>query len=199
MPTWVCPVTPVCLPLWLHWLLRRIRFPDSVLLLVQTMMSHVHDAQISSTAWPVFLQVFSMQSVPVVLSSLSVGALSLPSLGYTSALRSFLWLICSSDLPWLTPSVLRPTAKICRESPASSTSNNLCYTSKTKSLSRVVESEASVSRSMVPLQLSPGTGIGVFFTQVVFRTEEESASKTHSSLHNRQAYVQERIIVTGAS
>lgn len=155
--------------LWLHWPLRRIRFPDSVLLLVQTMMSHVHDAQISSNSMAcLLLQVFSMQSVPMVLSSLSVGALSLPSLGYTSALRSFLWLICSSDLPCAYPvSAQAHRQNLQRKSPALPTSKNLCYTASKRAYS-VVESEASVSRSMVPLQLSPGTGIGVFFTQVVF-------------------------------
>ena len=83
----------------------------------------------------VLLQVFSVQSVPMVLSFLSVGALALPSLGHTCVLRSFLWLFCSSDLPWASPfSTQAHGQNLQRKSPALLMSNNLCYTSKQKSL-----------------------------------------------------------------
>ena len=170
MPTWVCPVTPaLCLPL-------TALAPDGELD-SQTLYCcwckqwcHMYTMpKFHKITWPVSSFKFS----PCRVSPWSLAPCQLvPCLCLLWAIL-LLWDLSSGSSaplisPGLTPSALRPTAKVCREKALPFPRPTIYVTQANKRAYSVVESEVSVSRSMVPLQLSPGTGIGVFFTQVVF-------------------------------
>lgn len=70
--------------------------------------------------------------------------------------------------PGLSPSPLRPKAGICGENALTSPRPTIRVTQTNRTALLVAESAVSVFRSMVPLQFSPGTVIGTFFSQVVF-------------------------------
>ena len=127
-------------------------------------MPHVHFRR--RTRPSVFLQASSIQCPQaVVLSQLLVssccrGTPVLPDLSS-----------CSPGpliSPGLSPSPLRPKAEICGEKAWTSPCPTIRVTQTNKTALLAAESAVPVFRSMVPLQFSPGTVIGTFFSQVVF-------------------------------
>lgn len=148
----------------------RIRLPDSVTAVgANNGVTHTWCPNFIQITWPVFSFKFS----PCRVSPWSLAPCQLvPCLCLLWAILVFWDLSSGSSAPLISPglppSALRPTAKICREKALPSSCPTIYVIQANKRACSVVESKVSVFRSMVPLQLSPGTWIGVFFTQVVF-------------------------------